>query len=242
MNFKSTISLLLTLYFSILSFSQTKSGIAYYAKKGIPLDESKMAQLNSEFKEMQKNMQESLLKLEFTLKFKNNSAIFEEERQMGITNDINMKMARILSGVKGIVYFNDGIIIKEFEFAGEKFLIKNKIDTKKWKLTNEKIIINGYTCYKAIQKEKIEGRWGSKEINVIAWYTPKIPINFGPDGYAGLPGLIIQLKRNNIITYLTRIEFTNREIEIKEPTKGKKVTQEDFDAFTKEMSLDRGRN
>ena len=231
--------LILYCFLTVVCYSQTKSGIAYYAKKTVTLDESKKTELNLETKKLLKKMQESLLKLVFTLKFKNDSAIFEEERQMSISNDLNIKLARVLSGVNGVIFYNDGIVIKEFEFAGQQFLIKNETDKKKWKLTNEKMSIEGYTCYKAIKKEKIEGNWGSKEIDIIAWYTPEIPINFGPDGYAGLPGLIVQIEKGKIITYLKKIEFTDKEIEIKEPTKGKKVTQEEFDAFVKQMSLRR---
>lgn len=234
------ISLAFFLFIVSNCYSQTKSGIAYYAKKSITYDTSKNTKLNLEVKNLMKNAEESLLKLEFTLKFNNNSAIFEEEHQIDIPNDFNIKIARILSGVNGIVFYKNEIIIKEFEFAGQRFLIKNEIEKEKWKLTNKKMNIKGYTCYKAIQKEKIEGRWGSKEIDVIAWYTPEIPINFGPDGYAGLPGLIIQIEKNKIITYLKKIEFTDKKIEIKEPTKGKKVTQEEFEAFVKQMSLNRG--
>ncbi|WP_040555915.1 GLPGLI family protein [Psychroflexus gondwanensis] len=55
-----------------------------------------------------------------------------------------------------------------------------------WKLnTNESKILNTFKCYKA------EGTFRGSEI--IAYYTPEIPIVFGPFKFKGLPGLIMEV-------------------------------------------------
>jgi GLPGLI family protein len=38
-----------------------------------------------------------------------------------------------------------------------------------------------------------------KEITITAWYTPEIPVNQGPEGYWGLPGLILEVNDGKTI-------------------------------------------
>ena len=33
-----------------------------------------------------------------------------------------------------------------------------------------------------------------KTIDIVAWYTPQIPVSHGPAEFGGLPGLILELK------------------------------------------------
>lgn len=57
---------------------------------------------------------------------------------------------------------------------------------KDWKLVNETQTINTFSCKKATLRYK--GRdW-------IAWYTPEIPLPYGPYKFTGLPGLVIKME------------------------------------------------
>lgn len=76
-----------------------------------------------------------------------------------------------------------------------------------------------------------------KTIEVVAWYTPQIPVNQGPDDYWGLPGLILEVKADRTIILCTKIVL-NPEIkdEIEKPTKGEEVTQSEYtEIITKKM-------
>ena len=74
---------------------------------------------------------------------------------------------------------------------------------------------------------------GTEEIT--AWYTPEIPINQGPNDYWGLPGLILEIQQGRTTLLCTKIVLNAKEKEdLKEPSKGKEVTQEEFDAIAKE--------
>lgn len=63
-----------------------------------------------------------------------------------------------------------------------------------WHITEETKIINGYNCIKAytdsyeIKKEDPFYRG-----KTFAWFTTDIPIPSGPNRYAGLPGLILEI-------------------------------------------------
>jgi GLPGLI family protein len=64
-----------------------------------------------------------------------------------------------------------------------------------WKISPEKKIINGYTCYKAIGKVKYF--IDKYSYYVEAWFCPEIPLPYGPDIYAGLPGLVFEAYRKD---------------------------------------------
>lgn len=85
--------------------------------------------------------------------------------------------------------------------SGEDKVTKFKYDSD-WNITKETKNINGFVCYKATRmpspdsKEEIE-----KEFPIIAWYTPEIPLPYGPFLYGGLPGMILELQRENVIFF-----------------------------------------
>lgn len=73
-----------------------------------------------------------------------------------------------------------------------------------------------------------------KTIEVIAWYTPEIPINQGPGAYWGLPGLILEIQEGNTSLLCNKIILNIKEVDrIKAPSNGKKVTQKEFDEIAK---------
>ena len=77
-----------------------------------------------------------------------------------------------------------------------------------------------------------------KTIEIVAWYTPQIPINQGPDDYWGLPGLILEVKADNTIMLCTKIVMNPEEKEaIDKPEKGDVVTQAEYtEIITKKMA------
>ena len=69
-----------------------------------------------------------------------------------------------------------------------------------------------------------------KEITITAWYCPEIPINQGPEGYWGLPGLIMEVNDGKTNILCSKLALNIKEkVEIKAPTSGDKVTQKEFD-------------
>lgn len=76
-----------------------------------------------------------------------------------------------------------------------------------------------------------------KTIEVVAWYTPQIPINQGPDDYWGLPGLILEVSADRTTILCTKIVMNPEEKEdIEKPVKGEEVTQKEYtEIITKKM-------
>ena len=128
------------------------------------------------------------------------------------------------------------------EFFDKKFLITDSIRRGNWKLCDETKTILNHICRKATS-ERIgkrmmmtmdNGKMERKEIDdtstVVAWFTTDIPVSAGPEMQGQLPGLIFGLETNNGKTVYTALEISPKAdiAAIKEPTKGKKVTPEEF--------------
>ena len=69
-----------------------------------------------------------------------------------------------------------------------------------------------------------------KDVTITAWYTPEIPVNQGPENYWGLPGLILEVNDGKTVILCSKIVLNPKEkVVIKSPTKGKVISQKDFD-------------
>lgn len=74
-----------------------------------------------------------------------------------------------------------------------------------------------------------------KEIEVVAWYSPEIPISQGPGEYWGLPGLILEVQSGRTTLLCNKIIMNSKEKEILEkPSKGKEVSQQEFNNIAKQ--------
>lgn len=75
--------------------------------------------------------------------------------------------------------------IQYFESVSMSLLMYKEPVIKNWKLIDETKIINTIICKKA--EVNFKGR------NWIAWYSPEIPLPYGPYKFSGLPGLIVKI-------------------------------------------------
>lgn len=141
--------------------------------------------------------------------------------------DFEMKIARPLN----ILYGNldEDLYLNLREFFGRKFLITDKLEQHPWKLTGEQRKIGEYVCQKATAE--IDSQ------QVVAWFSPQIPVSAGPDGYGGLPGLILELDIDNgqRRAVASSIELMPLEADaIERPSKGKKVSRAEFEKIETE--------
>jgi GLPGLI family protein len=80
--------------------------------------------------------------------------------------------------------------------------------------------------------------------NIIAWFTSEIPVSAGPEVAGQLPGLILEVDVNNgRMVYVAKEITLKADIaSIKPPTKGKKVTRDEFRAETNKMMAEMQKN
>ena len=126
---------------------------------------------------------------------------------------------------------------------GKGFLVKDDLEEKEWKMTSESKQIGQYTCYKAITTRMtgptVTVRNGErtespgKEITIIAWYAPEIPVSNGPALYWGLPGLIMEVHDGNQVIVCSKL-ILNSDDKIEVPSKGKVVTEAEYEEIMDE--------
>jgi len=239
MPYKNIFIFSLILCFSLLGYSQ-QNGKAYYTKKSshnfVSTSES-----SNKANSLYKSVNGSINDMEFVLTFNNSMASFNDIKKLGIDeNSSAAQFNKVFSGYSGPYYYNfktNSVTRKK-----GKYLIEKKLSDFNWVLTKEKLIINDLTCYKATSILKLQGRSGDILRPVVAWYTTDINVSAGPDGFGGLPGLIIQLEVNKVVTTLKKIEFSDKYLDIMLPTKGEKITEAEFDALMRDMVENRSKH
>lgn len=221
---KKIITIFLALFLGQITLSQEyKSAIIVYknisegieskgdSKKEIELNNMITAGLNSS---------------DFILKINSNGFLFVPE------NELDDEKSRLIFNLVKSVY-----LINSYYFESKNNrLFKLNDDVKiemandyKWEITKESKIIDNYLCYKAIYNYNFITRSGNESVRIItAWFTPEINFNYGPNGYMGLPGLILELEYNKTKLVTKRIELFKEEIEIAIPNKVKTVTEEEY--------------
>lgn len=116
---------------------------------------------------------------------------------------------------------------EQTEFLGKKFLIRGPIPKQAWKLTGNSKKVLDYPCQEAILQDTSQ--------QVVAWFAPTIPWRVGPSRFHGLPGLILELNiGDDRVVRAEALSFEPVEVDIEEPSKGKKVTPEEFEQIREE--------
>lgn len=149
------------------------------------------------------------------------------------------ELASSIGGVGGKFYVNkkDSVFLHEEHFLNEIFLLK--MELKKWKVTDEFKLINNYRCYKAITEDTVFTLDGSQKSKVIAWFSPELPSFFGPANYYGLPGLILELKKDNMKLRAIKIQFSKAQKKrIKPLNKGIRITKEKLRELAKQRAME----
>lgn len=177
--------------------------------------------------------------IKFFLLFKGNESLYHAEFDLNMQRDMGLEMnlLGLVAGDDYICYTN----LTTNENFRQSFWMNNVIINVKplvWELTKETKKIEKYTCYKATATLKEEREQeGFLSDQIIAWYTPQIPVGFGVQNFGGLPGLTLELtqytERGILFYKATKIELNPKEkIIIKKP-KGKKISHKEFIEMTR---------
>ncbi len=121
-------------------------------------------------------------------------------------------------------YHLDKRILKK-NIMGDDYLLNDTIPQIDWKIMHEVRNIAGYDCRKAIGVI-------NDSVYVVAFYTDEILLKGGPEGFSGLPGMILGLAIPRYFStwFATKVTpYTEQSLAIIPPPKGKKTeTEKDF--------------
>ncbi|WP_179316136.1 GLPGLI family protein [Winogradskyella undariae] len=257
------IALLLTIIIISSSslFAQDFQGKAYYmSKTTMDMDQFGGQDMSAERKKQIQERMKSFLEKEYTLIFSKSESIYKEEEKLEAPGSGGGRrgFGASLSGGPKYKNVQTKEVIQDQEFFGKQFLIKDELKDLKWTMGTETKQIGQYTCFKATatvvpsgldissfrgprgrNDDKSKDSTNSKEpvepktIEVVAWYTPQIPVNQGPDDYWGLPGLILEVNADRTTILCTKIVLNPTEKEtIEKPKKGEEVTQTEYTEIT----------
>ncbi|KGO88305.1 GLPGLI family protein [Flavobacterium suncheonense] len=216
--------------------------------------------ITPEMRKMIEERMKKMFEKTFILNFDKTASIYKEEEKLDAPGQDRggFRMMSSMMGGGGTYYKNvkEKTFTVDKEFMGKEFLVADSLPKLNWKLENETKKIGDYTCFKATavkpvdasdmrnyrEKKKKEGEEKKpstnfmddyempKEITITAWYTPEVPINQGPEGYWGLPGLILEVNDGKTVVMCSKLVMNTKDkVEIKAPKNGKQVKQKEYD-------------
>ena len=243
-------------------YSQDFQGKAYYKSKTSFDLGSWGSTMSTEQKNQMKARMKNMLEKTFILTFNKVESTFKEEERLDAPGQGRGWGSFGSSSGPRYKNIKEKISLEEIEFFGKKFLVSDDVDEIKWEMTNEQKKIGNYICFKAIAKKKapfdlrsifsppkprddkpkdstdkkreIKSIEIPKTIEIVAWYTPQIPVSHGPAEFGGLPGLILELTTDQRVLLCSKIVMNpEKKDEILMPTKGEKVTRNKYDEIIK---------
>lgn len=220
------------------SFSQDLQIIYKVSTDGL-LNEEQKKTLSKGSQNFFRKGQKNFKHLEFVLNLKHHQAKFFRNEKMENEGNRGIGVAASLAGFFGSYYGNSitGETISEYEGYGPKYLVSSSLKELEWKTSKETKLVNGFKTFKATAVETYVNEKGNNTWTITAWFAPEINKPFGPGGYGGLPGLILELDRGKKTYTASSIEeVTLKEEDVSLPKTGKKVTKKEFEAIGRKMS------
>lgn len=250
------------LLLSMVVFSQNKfEGKATYMSK-TTVDMTRFGQMSEQRKKQMMARFKNFLEKTYTLNFNRSESAFKENVKLDAPGTSGPRWGRSNGQGSIYKNLKEKKMIEDTEQFSKRFRIMEDMELPQWEMTGETKQIGQYICYKATMvkidnkvdwgsifsrrgrrgnnkekdstKTKEKKKEGPKTEIVTAWYTPQIPVSAGPAEYWGLPGLILEINAGRTTMLCTEIVINPAEsIEIKEPTKGKEVSREEYNAIMK---------
>ena len=205
----------------------------------------------------------------YILTFDKISSIYEEEEVLSAPGKGGFNWWSSFTAGPQYKNISDNQFVQDQDFYGRQFLITDSLEKLDWKIGNETKQIGKYLCIKATavktvdefdwrsmrgksRKNKTESQKKSektksitedieitKTINVVAWYTPQIPISQGPGEFWGLPGLILEVNADRTTILCSKITLNPQDkIKIKAPEKGRVISRDDYNSTVKQKMIE----
>jgi GLPGLI family protein len=118
------------------------------------------------------------------------------------------------------------------------YLVQDSLHSYNWKISNDTRTIAGLECRKATTVIM-------DSVFVVAFFTEQILCTSGPEGFTGLPGMIlgIAIPRLHTTWYATKLELIEiKETDLAAPKRGKAINQVQLQEQLKSLMKNWGRN
>ncbi len=221
-----------------LGFSQKKGGEVVY-KVVMVEDSVTKSSLRPRLKERYEMAESKIADLKPSLVFNDSLAVFAKNLSK-YRNDEIFSFALKLIDCEKVIYTNTlsgenifNSVEKKAIFKENEFLISKKLE-ENWVLTDESKMIQNFKCFKATLQISLKNDYGTFYRTLIAWYCPEIPYSFGPKGYTGLPGLILELQDRNVVFGVESLRLFEENVKIDLPTKGKSISFDEYETILRE--------
>jgi GLPGLI family protein len=181
-------------------------------------------------------IKKSIPYIELILEFDDGEATYKSKETMAVDNGLDLDMAVTAIDSDGIYYtdLENKKRLRQRDVLYDNYLVSIEKELI-WQITKETKSVSGFTCYKAINFEETE--FQEEPYKTIAWFCPELPFQFGPNGFSGLPGLILELVyKERFIFYPLDINIGKKGIKIDKPTEGIPVTQSKLNKLLLEAS------
>jgi GLPGLI family protein len=177
----------------------------------------------------------------FVLHFNGQESSYRNKNQESLEVDDNIKkLPNFLLNFGGGRNCNYYTSIKDNKTFAEKIVFGEFMtiiyELPKWEITSELKVIGNLVCRKAIKKA------GDSYVNNLeVWFCSDIPVQFGPQLYNGLPGLVIEVISSNVRIIASRVDLKpNVDLSISKPTKSRIISEEDYGKLVEKMAKELG--
>lgn len=113
---------------------------------------------------------------------------------------------------------------------GKTYVVEDSLRKPTWKVMNKIKEVAGHMCMMAVTEDTLKGQ------KIAAWFANDLPVSGGPELYAGLPGMILELDVNDGDMIVTAIDIKMKpvaaeDISLPKKLKGRKINDKQYAAL-----------
>lgn len=217
------------------------------AEHAVSLDEAAQtlpAEERENFKSVMQSRNAEYEQMRFELLYTPEHAQYRLIPSLSLGNEFGHILAKTMSGGNRVYYRNTQKQekIMQVEQTGQRINVQMPYEEYEWTITEEERYIGQYACKKATAVVDYYEKARERQIyyEIEAWFTPEIPLPYGPKGMDGLPGLVLEAGvvgkpwSTFTIDSLTEGLSAEQEKDIR-LKKGKTVSKKDYDAYNEQQ-------